>query len=161
MEKSNLENIDDKVLVYVCKQILEEFNGADYNPFESESDYDTYEENIKVLGIGSESIDIDYLYNVIKLNERDLEDEDFNGPLNRPEAEEYYLDTNAHETVWQMVIYRHRVSSYSEDTVKPKFQYRETMGDVSVWEGRHIDTHVGDQETTDVTYGEPEPIKKR
>jgi hypothetical protein len=53
------------------------------------------------------------------------------------------------------VFYRHKVNSYSEDTVREVVNYEEQQGIKSVWEGKHIDTNVNDSETNEINWGKP------
>jgi hypothetical protein len=53
------------------------------------------------------------------------------------------------------VFYRHKVNSYSEDTVREVVNYEEQQGIKSVWEGNYIQTDVYDSETNEIHWGKP------
>ena len=160
MEKSRLEELDDKTLIYICQEIInechEEDNGEVSDVFEYESITDIYETNLKMIGLNNiETIDLDFILNLIKLNIENLVQEGFEGTLKRPTVGKYFIDAKVNETVFQDVFYRHKVNSYSEDTVREVVNYEEQQGIKSVWEGEHIDTNVYDSETNEINWGRP------
>ena len=62
MEKSKLEGLDDKTLIYICQEIINECHEEDYGEvadvFEYESITDIYESNLKMIGLKNiETID--------------------------------------------------------------------------------------------------------
>jgi hypothetical protein len=100
-----------------------------------------------------ESIDLDFILNLIKLNIENLVQEGFDGTLKRPTVGKYFIDAKVNETAFQNVFYRHKVNSYSEDTVREIVNYEEQQGIKSVWEGNHIQTDVYDTETNEIYWG--------
>jgi hypothetical protein len=160
MEKSRLEELDDKTLIYICQEIINESYESNYGEvaevFEYESITDIYESNLKMIGLKNiETIDLDFILNLIKLNIENLVQEGFEGTLKRPTVGRYIIDGKVNETVFQTVIYQHKIYSYSEDTVSEVANYEEQQGIKSVWEGEHIDTNVYDSETNEINWGRP------
>jgi len=165
MEKSNLENVNEKLLIAIVETMLDEVTDNDgiVNVYETDTMvvFDTYLDTLKAFGIKGETIDVDYLYNFILLNLSELENKQYTNGLKRPNAQEYIIDAKVHEIVTQTVTYRHKVTSYSKGTVKNKILFEESEGFTSVWEGNHIDTDVWDSETNSVDWGEPVLAKKK
>lgn len=166
MEKSKLENVDDKLLVTISRLILEdEVNDGIYDVitdvFEYEQVYDAYIDNLKNFGIKGEIIDVDFLKNFISMNRSELEDEEYTGGFIRPEVKQYAVDARVNETVNQTLTYRHKVSSYSKETVKERVIFEENEGITSVWEGTHIDTDIYDSETNEINWGKPFEINNK
>jgi hypothetical protein len=160
MEKSKLEGLDDKTLIYICQEIINESYESNYGEvadvFEYESITDIYESNLKIIGLKNiETIDLDFILNLIKLNIENLVQEGFDGTLKRPTFGKYFIDAKVNETLFQTVIYQHKIYSYSEDTVSEVANYEEQQGIKSVWEGEHIDTNVYDSETNEINWGRP------
>jgi hypothetical protein len=160
MEKSRLEELDDKTLIYICQEIINECYEENYGEvadvFEYESITDIYESNLKMIGLKNiEAIDLDFILNLIKLNIENLVQEGFDGTLKRPTVGKYFIDAKVSETAFQNVFYRHKVNSYSEDTVREVVNYEEQQGIKSVWEGNHIQTDVYDTETNEIHWGRP------
>jgi hypothetical protein len=160
MEKSKLEGLDDKTLIYICQEIInechEEDNGEVSDVFEYEEITEIYQNILKMIGLKDiETIDLDFILNLIKLNIENLVQEGFDGTLKRPTVGKYFIDAKVNETVFQDVFYRHKVNSYSEDTVREVVNYEEQQGIKSVWEGEHIDTNVYDSETNEINWGRP------
>ena len=160
MEKSRLEELDDKTLIYICQEIINESHEENYGEvadvFEYESITEIYESNLKMIGLKNiETIDLDFILNLIKLNIENLVQEGFEGTLKRPTVGKYFIDAKVNETVFQNVFYRHKVNSYSEDTVREVVNYEEQQGIKSVLEGEQIDTDVYYSETNDISWGKP------
>jgi len=160
MEKSKLEGLDDKTLIYICQEIINECHEEDYGEvadvFEYESITDIYESNLKMIGLKNiETIDLDFILNLIKLNIENLVQEGFDGTLKRPTVGKYFIDAKVSETAFQNVFYRHKVNSYSEDTVREVVNYEDQQGIKSVWEGNYIQTDVYDSETNEIHWGKP------
>jgi hypothetical protein len=156
MERSSLEKFNDKILIKIIDNILKDFDGDEWrNAFEDSSYYDTYESNIGALGIDVETIDVDYMYSLIKLNIRD----DFKIPLNRPNLAKYAQDVNVTERAIQTNRFRNFVYSYDENIVSEKFRFEENEGTLSIYDGEIIKTDVHDSESYDWDYLSPIKIK--
>ena len=156
MERSSLEKFNDKILIKIIDNILKDFDGDEWrNAFEDSSYYDTYESNIGALGIDVETIDVDYMYSLIKLNIRD----DFKIPLNRPNLAKYAQDVNVTERAIQTNRFRNFVYSYDENIVSEKFRFEENEGTLSIYDGNIIQTDVHDSESYDWDYLSPIKIK--
>lgn len=165
MEKSKLENVDDKLLVTISRLILEdEVNDDTYDVitdvFEYEQVYDAYIDNLKNFGIKGEIIDVDFLKNFISMNRSELENEEYTGGFIRPEVKQYAVDARVNQVAYQTITYRHSSSSYSKETAREKMIFEDNNGITSVWEGREIDMDTYDTETNDINWGKPFEINK-
>ena len=156
MEKSKLERFNDKILTKIIHNILKDFDGDEWeNPFDESSEYyENYVSNISALGINVETIDVDYMYSLIKLNIRD----DFKTPLNRPTLAKYAQDVDVSERVIQTNRFRNFVYSYDMSIVIEKFRFEENEGFTSVYDGEVIDTINHDSESYDWAYYSPNKI---
>ena len=166
MEKSKLENVDDKLLVTISRLILEDYvNDVAYDVitdvFEYEQVYDAYIDNLRNFGIKGETIDVDFLKNFISMNRSELEDEEYTGGFKRPEVKQYAVDVRVGQTAYQTITYRHSASSYSKETVREKMIFEDNNGITSVWEGREIDMDTYDTETNDINWGKPFEINNK
>jgi hypothetical protein len=157
MERSKLERFNDKILTKIIRNILKDFDGDEWeNPFDESSEYyENYVSNISALGINVETIDVDYMYSLIKLNIRD----DFKTPLNRPTLAKYSQNVGIEMRVIQTEVYKNIVYSYDMSIVTEKFRFEENEGFTSVYDGEVIDTINHDSESYDWNYYSPKKIK--
>ena len=140
MERSSLEKFNDKILIKIIDNILKDFDGDEWR---------------NAFGIDVETIDVDYMYSLIKLNIRD----DFKIPLNRPNLAKYAQDVNVTERAIQTNRFRNFVYSYDENIVSEKFRFEENEGTLSIYDGDIIKTEVHDSESYDWDYLSPIKIK--
>jgi hypothetical protein len=156
MERSSLERFNDKILIKIIDNILKDFDGDEWiNVFEDSVNYETYVSNIGALGINVETIDVDYIYSLIRLNIKN----DFEIPLNRPNLAKYAQDVDVSERVIQTNRFRNFVYSYDEYIVSEKFRFEENEGILSIYDGDIIKTEVHDSESHDWDYLSPIKIK--
>ena len=157
MERSKLERFNDKILTKIINNILKDFDGNEWEePFDDSSyNYENYVSNIEALGIDVESIDVDYMYSLIKLNIKG----NFKTPLKRPTLAKYSQNVGVVERVIQTQVYEHIMYSYDESVVTEKFRFEENEGTTSVFDGDIVDTIVHDSESTDWEYYSPNKIK--
>lgn len=159
MERSKLENINDKIIVKIISNIINEFDelGNDWDEcFDSQTDYDIFESNLRSLGIRPETIDVDYVFTLIKLNIKN----EFKLPLLKPKLGLYELNVNISERVIQTQTYEHNVYSYDDGTASLKFRFEENEGLISVYDGNITDTDVHDSESFDWDYLDPIKIRE-
>ena len=156
MERSSLERFNDKILIKIIDNILKDFDGDEWrNAFEDSSYYETYESNIGALGINVETIDVDYIYSLIRLNIKN----NFEIPLNRPNLAKYAQDVDVSERVIQTDRFRNFVYSYDEIIVTEKLRFEENEGILSIYDGKIINTEVHNSESYDWYYLSPIKIK--
>ena len=156
MERSGLERFNDKILIKIIDNILKDFDGDEWrNAFEDSSYYETYESNIGALGINVETIDVDYIYSLIRLNIKN----NFEIPLNRPNLAKYAQDVDVSERVIQTDRFRNFVYSYDEIIVTEKLRFEENEGILSIYDGKIINTEVHNSESYDWYYLSPIKIK--
>lgn len=157
MENSKLENAPNKLIYAICKKILSKVEDDWDQVFDSslftDDIYDQYKRVLKVVGF-SETIDVDFIYNVIKLNIIELENSDTEIKLIRPSFSKYDQIVEVNETVYQITTYSIPIESYSDspNSVSERFQYEEEQGWVSIWDGKEVDVYRNDSETNDISY---------
>lgn len=159
MENSQLERLPDKVLIKLISNIINECekDGEDWlDIYSDESIYNIFETNIKVVGVKSESIDVDYILSLIKLNIK----EKFITPLKRPKIEAYEQDIYISETIYQTNVHRATVYSYNEKDIKNRLTFEEGIGYFSPFDWDIVHTQIHDSETTEIEYEKPEKINK-
>lgn len=167
MEHSSLESIPDSVIIYVCETILEDFinnhqydfyddrAGGENTIFEDSDKVDIIKTAISSVGIKTEMIDVDYIINILLLNDiSKYESENKNKKLVRPDVKEYSLFADIFETLYQKEIYKHQKFSYFDrnSQVKTIFRYEVDFEDLNERDGKHIDTEVYDMDFNEVIY---------
>lgn len=146
MEKSNLEKVNDKILVILLKEIQRELDG------EAEPDFWEFDaaafDALKTMGLSNKSyIDYNFTFELYKKNI----DNDFQIPLIRPKVGLYSIDVEVNSTEYVRRTYRHEISCYDESSVYELFSNILGEGDISVYDGDEIDYDVYDSETNDET----------
>lgn len=146
MEKSNLEKVNDKILVILLKEIQRELDG------ETEPEFDEFDaaafDALKTMGLSNKSyIDYNFTFELYKKNI----DNDFQIPLIRPKVGLYSIDVEVNSTEFVRRTYRHEISCYDESSVYELFGNILGEGDISVYDGDEIDYDVYDSETNDET----------
>lgn len=146
MEKSNLEKVNDKILVILLKEIQRELDGETEPEFE---DFDAAAfDALKTMGLSNKSyIDYNFAFELYKKNI----DNDFQIPLIRPKVGLYSIDVEVNSTEFVRRTYRHEISCYDESSVYELFSNILGEGDISVYDGDEIDYDVYDSETNDET----------
>lgn len=151
MEKSELENLSDKVIYRMCHMIINKL-GDDYHRFllfEDNNFIDSCDFVGKLFGHTMDIIDYDFILNLIKNN-------DFTDPtpkpLKRPKIQKYSFDFDEYRTEFTRRTYRHNLDSYSN--IKSDFinliNLMENQGGLEPYNGREVDVDYYDGETTDV-----------
>lgn len=146
MEKSNLEKVNDKILVILLKEIQRELDG------EAEPDFWEFDaaafDALKTMGLSNKSyIDYNFVFELYKKNI----DNDFQIPLIRPKVGLYSIDVDVNSTEYVRRTYRHEISCYDESSVYELFSNILGEGDISVYDGDEIDYDIYDSETNDET----------
>ena len=147
MEKSILENLNDKIIFFFIKKIEEE----------SEIDLDgnsllsaTEDVNNKMRLLKSvDYIDIDFIVAIYNLNKEKFSEKNLTQSLDRPVCENYKYDM--YETRIETVNYEYTVtqSSYSEKNLKDIIDLTLSNGDMEYWEYPEVARDYVDSETTD------------
>lgn len=139
-EKSKLEKLPNKVLYALCKKIYTRCinkYGRINNPFFFNSTGDSTDDYITVLNLADATklIDIDFVYNCIKLNEDNFKknDKEFNLTLPKFTVYNQYYDFT--ETEMKKMTYKHKIDSYSnnEGDVTNKFNYEYMEDYIDNW----------------------------
>lgn len=146
MEKSNLEKVNDKILVILLKEIQRDLDG------ETEPEFDEFDaaafDALKTMGLSNKSyIDYNFAFELYKKNI----DNDFQIPLIRPKVGLYSIDVEVNSTEYVRRTYRHEISCYDESSVYELFSNILGEGDISVYDGNEVDYDIYDSETNDET----------
>jgi hypothetical protein len=161
--KSKLEKLPKKILFKICKKILKRCENSDANwddVYEYAVAYEVYEKVLKQIGLDYFTNDIDFLFNVIKLNLGVLENDDENSDLKLPKYSMYYINVDVRETIQQTTTYGNTFDSYCDDpdVAELKFRYEEQIGELSLYDGEITHTDVHDSESHNYYYRTPEKI---
>ena len=154
MERSKLENFKDVILVQICKKIIKQLQDNDYDDILAYPDIDSYlyyENILKMFSVDSESINLDFISSIIKLNYNN----NFEIPLKRPNLVEYQTVVDVSETVYQTTSFRHVVNSYSITNVNQILKLEEEIGDWAPWDGNVVNREVNDTEWNDTIFNKP------
>lgn len=157
-KKSKLETLPNKILYALCKKIFDKVvirYGGNPNPFKIMEVMRTYESILK-LANATNPIDVDYIFNIIKLNIEDFFDNQEEFELKLPKFgvyEQYYSTTYQ---VLERITQVHKIESYSGDDfsdVTEKFDYEDTEDLIDKWnDGEKIDTRILDRDISDIDY---------
>jgi hypothetical protein len=157
-KKSKLESLPNKVLFALCKKILDKVLNryrANPNPFKTMEVMRMYESVLK-LADATKPIDIDYVFNIIKLNGEDFfnKREEFELKLPKLSVYEQYFSTTYH--IIERITQVHKIESYSSDDfsdVTAKFDYEDTEDLIDKWnDGEEIDRRILDRDLSDIDY---------
>jgi len=154
MERSKLENFKDVILVQICKKIIKQLQDNDYDDILAYPDIDSYlyyENILKMFSVDSESINLDFISSIIKLNYKN----NFEIPLKRPNLVEYQTVIDVSESLHQTTSYRHVVNSYSITNVNRILELEEEIGDWAPWDGKVVNHVVHDTDWNEITYNKP------
>jgi hypothetical protein len=149
MEKSKLESYSDKLLFKMLSLINNECKEERIIPRLSKFDEQIYEitENaLKPFGIDVDSVDVDFMWELLKINYDNIDDGVLT-TLKRPEISSYSYDIDVSETLFQTTTYQHVIHTYSSkpyDYVK----YFENEGVIDPWGGKEIYTNIHDSESS-------------
>lgn len=151
MEKSELENLSDRVIYRMCHMIVNEL-GDDYHRFLSFDDgdlIDSCDSVGKLFGHTMDIIDYDFILNLIKNN--DFTDSTPK-PLKKPKIQKYSFDFDEHRTEYVRRTYQHELDSYSN--IKSDFidliNLMQNEGGLEYYDGREVDVDYYDSETSSV-----------
>ena len=163
MGKSKLEALSDRILSQFFIQLRKIYgeeldNSPHYSLVEQDNFIDACDTVSSIFGVAPcDYIDLDFIITMIDMNPSIGE-----GIINkRPTIGNYTYDIDVHERVSQRVTYKHRSESYSPSTLLQIAKKMEYEGDMSVWDGEHVDTDVYDSETSDIKYDKDSITKIR
>ncbi len=150
MEKSKLETAPNKLLYAICMKILKKSEDSWNEVYDWESTYDEYKSVLKKIGFSS-LIDIDFIYNVIRLNINELQNSESEIKLIRPELSLYEVEVEIKEDVYQVQTWKIKMESYADNNgiAANKFTFEEQEGTISPYDGKLVNTEVLDAETRD------------
>lgn len=146
MEKSQLEQISDRILYHLCHIIYTKLGGE--IP-EFDDDFFVICNSVsKLFGYSLDYIDYDFLLNLLSLNDFS---EKTPKEINKPKVSMYGFDYDEFQTQWVRNTYYNTISSYSKES--DIFNIVEKMnhdGNFEYYDGNHTDTETYDSEVTEV-----------
>ena len=152
MEKSQFENLPDRILKLYLKQLCMSLKVEELNSqIDVEKIANSIDEVTKIMGLNPNKwIDIDYIYSLILENGTIPSDGSFKS---RPEINEYTFDIEVEEirTVWS--TYEHNINSYNRKSIKQILNLQESAGDWGYYDGRIVNEDVTDSSTERIRWG--------
>jgi len=147
MEKSVLENLNDKIIFFFIKKIEEKCDISldDSDFIESCDDVN----NTMRLTKSLDYIDYDFIAEIYNLNKEKFSEKNLTSPLNRPTCHEYSF--GMYETRIETVNseYTGTMSSYSEKNLREIIDISNSNGDLYYWDYPETHREYLDGETTD------------
>lgn len=158
MDTSKLEILGPKILKKIIsllyKQLLKigSENPKVYNLGDGEV-YESIESTLRFVGFGdSESIDVDFVFALYKMNHMNIQDGEIIGELIKPKISTYRFDIDVEERVYQTNTWTHQVDSYLEDNVIPISQYLESEGGFDIFDGNVTYTSTDSSDIIDIRW---------
>lgn len=150
MEKSKLETAPNKLLYALCMKILKKLEDSWNEVYDWDSTYDEYKSVLKKIGF-SELSDVDFIYNVIRLNINELQNSESEIKLIRPKLSLYDVEVEIKEDVYQIQTWKVKMKSYADNNgiASNKYTFEEQEGFISAYDGKLVNTEVLDAETRD------------
>ena len=146
MEKSQLEQLNDRTLYHLCHLIYTKLDGE--IPEFDDDFFSICDSVSKFFGYSLDYIDYDFLLNLLSLNDFS---EKTPKEIDRPEASMFGFDYDEFQTQWVRNTYYNTISSYSKES--DIFNLVEKMnsdGNFEYYDGNNTETDVYDSEVTDV-----------
>ena len=151
MEKSELENLSDRVIYRMCHMIVNKLGDDYYRSLSfDDDDFTSSCDSVgKLFSHTMDIIDYDFILNLIKNN-------DFTDPtpkrLKKPKIQKYSFEFDERRTEFVRRTYRHELNSYSN--IKSDFidlvDLMQNEGGLEPYDGREVDVDYYDGETTHV-----------
>lgn len=147
MEKSQLEEISDRVLYHLCHLIETKLNG-DVASFDDKF-FSICDSVSKLFGYRLDYIDYDYILNLLDINDFS---EKTPKQIKKPEASLYGFDYDEFETQWVRRTYYNTITSYSGDKnqIFDLISVMNSEGNLDYYDGNQTNTDIYDSEVTDV-----------
>lgn len=155
MEKSHLETVNDNILFYIIKLVINDYSVdeivKDNELIEDSSFRDSCDDAAKVVGLDLSFLDINYIISTVKLNQNlDFSTKKPTSILNRPKAKLYKFDVDEFRTEYVRTTYVNKITSYSPDIILSTINAKEYDGSLEWWDGYELEADYYDGETTDV-----------
>ena len=150
MEPSVFEEISDRVIFSIIKQIV---NKVNLGIVENSADWQFYEvvqKVCKLFSINPSIQDTDFLYNIILLNESLIEEDSLTSKLKRPTLRNYEYDWVVTMKTIVNEYYRNTISLYSnKDEVNSVLYTLKSEGTLDVFDGDLFEEDTRDSEMLD------------
>lgn len=149
-EKSEFEELPDRLLIKICKQILQEYNTEELPSYD---DY-FYTTSCKlfenVWGFDCNALNVDYIYQILKKNIDNI-NESKNFSLIRPELTSLEWDVDEQENVYRVNYYNGVMNCYSENKEDKRefFEIMRNQEQFEWWDNR-VNYEDVDSEVTDI-----------
>ena len=147
MEKSSLEELNDKTLYHLCHLVSSKLDGD--SPNFDDTFFTICDDVGKLFGFTLDYIDYDFILNLMELN--DFTDKTPKN-IKKPKVSLYGFDYDEFQTQWVRHTYYNTISSYSE-TKNNIFELINKMnsdGNFEYYDGSNTDSDVYDSEITDI-----------
>lgn len=143
--KSHLEDVSDRIIILICKEILKRTDDFDLDDSSFSDACDDI--STKLFGKGMDYIDIDYMSRILELNP-DILSDDKDVKILRPELNIFQFNYIEKRTEWVMNKYKHKMSTYQPE-VNPIIDLMNQNGDFDYWDGDFYDREVLDSDIDD------------
>jgi hypothetical protein len=151
MEKSESENLSDRVIYRMCHMIVNKLGDDYYRSLSfDDNDFTSSCDSVgKLFSHTMDIIDYDFILNLIKNN-------DFTDPtpkpLKKPKVSQYKFDYDEYRTEYVRRTYEHKIYSYSngKNDFIELLNLMENEGGLEIYDGREVDVDYYDGETTDI-----------
>jgi hypothetical protein len=142
MEKSELENLSDRILSLILQRLYKNFEGEENLDYEDCIEPYSCDIEQKVLDSVSmiqhdvSDIDVDFLVTLYNLNYENINKK--NTPLIRPKFSKYVINVDVR--VEQVIdkTYEHEIGSYNSYNVIHILSQRQECSSLSYWDGSQI-----------------------
>jgi hypothetical protein len=171
-EQSSLSNLPKPLLVKLSKACLDSnfLYGLPIN--DTDSPYDNYDENFKILSSKARyfgeneimDVDLEFMTKFLFDNQElltqlfETKDKSLIDKLQIPVAKDYNLDYSVHGSCTFVEYYATTVSCYDKDWVKESIERQEINGSWSYYDGKSQDIDYDNWEVSDVDYDDVSEI---
>ena len=144
-DKSHLENVSDRIIILICKEILKKTEEHDLDDREFIKVCD--EVSVKLFGDTMKHIDVDYMSKILEINP-DILSNDKDVKLLRPEFNLFKFDYIEKRTEWRLNTYTHEMGTYHDD-IEPIVDFMSMEGEFDYWDSISRDSDILDSDIED------------
>ena len=144
-DKSHLENVSDRIIILICKEILKKTEEHDLDDREFIKVCD--EVSVKLFGDTMKHIDVDYMSQILEINP-DILSDDKDVKLLRPEFNLFKFDYIEKRTEWRLNTYTHEMGTYHDD-IEPIVDFMSMEGEFDYWDSISRDSDILDSDIED------------
>jgi hypothetical protein len=156
MEISKLENIGNVQLFFILKFVNENhsYNKYSFDDIEDDDFKGNCDSACKVAGIGDiDFVDYNFILATLIINKNyDFTSSKPTGIIEKPTAHLYSFDIDEHRVEYVRRSYKHEITSYLVELIRPTVDSMENEGAFDYYDGQETDTDYYDGETTDIKF---------